>query len=830
MSKHGPRRPVIAIEGIDASGKSTLGSGLVARLASEGLHAESFGLFGNQNVSDAMNAYSDGGVRSSALWALGVNLSLRLSLDRAHQSEADIAIFDRHKWSALAKERVAGLTDALTADAYHDIPDPDLTIYLVFSAEDALARIRAARRGISWWEMNEAYLGGRDYCEARERFLRGEISEDERERSFVRARSAELFQYEAMLGQRSDTIRVDAAAPPQEVLATVWSELRGRGGATSFLPVLVPGGVVDGPKRATVEVSGAQSYVVPVGGELDEFNTAQYRRLYGTFNVREEPRFQPNLQVEITNVGSQVVENPRLVVNGRRDWQTMDALLKSVLPRGASDREKAFALHSFFARSDVQTHNHRTRPGPTVPCEDRAPSITGFGERGGPIRGINTYYASGCPQTSANLAIAARAAGLPARVVGFSPPGRGVDNHTATEIFYDGEYHLFDPEVRAFFLRDDNEAVASAEDLQRDPRLIMRTHLHGPAALTFEESFWYDTMYRSEGGVSAMPIDDWDEEIAWSLRPHESIIFCWSREGKFFYGDKEPRYDLPQAPARLSNSLVRYRIDLSRPSNLVDAVLAENVRATPAGMVLADSTFGGRMIVRVDCPFPIVDASATITAEGDRSALGLLVAQRDAPWEPVKLAPGDRGLVGQIGDALSTLRGEALRRYYVRLDVPPGHDAAVQELELSTHFQTTETALPSLGAGRNVVHYRDDSGGSARVRITHAWVESSAWPAPPPPCRPLEPVDGAVVAGAPQRLAWDLAGSMAGFHVQVSLDDRFVAPASPNLDRIAAGEVPEWPMPLGWLRPGVTYFWRVRTVSSEGVWSGWGPAWCFATS
>ena len=71
----------------------------------------------------------------------------------------------------------------------------------------------------------------------------------------------------------------------------------------------------------TEEVAeGRHTYTISMGGTLDEFNTFQYGR-------QVTCGFQPNISLKIENVGDSVVRGPRIIVNGRRDWYSIDRMM-----------------------------------------------------------------------------------------------------------------------------------------------------------------------------------------------------------------------------------------------------------------------------------------------------------------------------------------------------------------------------------------------------------------------------------------------------------------------------------------------------------------------
>ncbi len=74
--------------------------------------------------------------------------------------------------------------------------------------------------------------------------------------------------------------------------------------------------------------------------------------------------------------------------------------------------------------------------------------------------------------SATTCAVLARCAGLPARCVWMCPFDQ-YENHCVAEVFYDGRWHLLDPEARAFYLEADNRTLAGYESLHVERRLAI---------------------------------------------------------------------------------------------------------------------------------------------------------------------------------------------------------------------------------------------------------------------------------------------------------------------------------------------------------------------
>jgi hypothetical protein len=565
----------------------------------------------------------------------------------------------------------------------------------------------------------------------------------------------------------------------------------------------------------TVVLTGPGSYQIDVGGTLDHRNTVRHHLYFGQFHVRESPWFQPNISVTVANTGDTVVRAPRLVANGVGDWYDIDSLLTEVLAGADTDEQRALALFAFFARSDVQSHNNYMRCGPATPDRDRSPAANTFSDRANPVHAVTTWYASGCELSAVNMAIAARRAGLGSRVVMFSRPGAEfVGQHAAVEVFYDGGHHMFDPELRAYFLLRDNRTVASAAEVCADPDLVGRTHCLGPAGPDTEPGFWFDALYDSGTPLGVMPFDEWVDGVEYDLRPGERFEMRWSHQRRFHYGDKND-HDVPQSPWRLSNSCVALRVNGSVRATVAHLTAVDNLEVTPEGLRVVDNRYDGEVIVRMASPFPIVGGEIDLPDPAVRVAL----AQRDCPWRTIE--PAADGSVS-LDEALDHLRGRALREFHARLTVPASAPP-LPGFEVRALVQLADTALPALLAGPNTLSYRDRSTGDRRIEITHVWQELDH---PVPAAPEVSPVTATSADSVV--LSWSAVDGPIDHHIDhhvvIAHSPGDPVAVCPDLDRLTGSGEPSWRVPAGWLRCPGRYVWRVRAISTDevrGPWSAW---------
>ncbi|MFI4849361.1 MAG: transglutaminase family protein [Gimesia chilikensis] len=137
---------------------------------------------------------------------------------------------------------------------------------------------------------------------------------------------------------------------------------------------------------------------------------------------------------------------------GDPDLSSQQAMLASILKPGMTDEEKSMAIWKFLV--DWRYHFYPAEPGDEV--HD-------------PVKFLNVYGYGFCDDCASNFAVLARKAGVRSRTWGLS-------GHVVAEAFYDGKWHMFDPDHEVFY-RNDQGVIASVEELAQHPELITKTPL-----------------------------------------------------------------------------------------------------------------------------------------------------------------------------------------------------------------------------------------------------------------------------------------------------------------------------------------------------------------
>ena len=413
---------------------------------------------------------------------------------------------------------------------------------------------------------------------------------------------------------------------------------------------------------------------------------------------------------------------------------------------------------------------------------------------------FNVYGHNTCGNDSICLAGLWKTAGLkvaPARLVG----------HCVTQVFYDGAWHLFDGDMHSLYLLRDNETIAGEQDLVRDHDLIKRTHTQGilrPQGRAGDE--WESSIYVFEGEVTGDRNADRDSAMNMTLRPGEALVWRWGHtEPVKYFGSPEHKF-----VERICNGLWEYRPDFTQRD------VAEG-RRFGRGNRVGRRRLAGRggqdRRSRVDDPLPLCDCRRKARDRGDRRQVRDFVGWQDLGKRRQRsrrvFPAGGNGSL-RLSTALPARRRGAAAEPGDRERPADGAAFAARD-----------------GDRREPVHLlRRIAPASARVRITHEWVERSASAPPAPPAAPISPRDRGEAEGTDVVFEWQPAvdpdgDKIADYHFELSSRADMKWPLSMSFAKLIsrtsdAGSARFTLKAPGELNPDREYYWHVRAKDAQG--------------
>ena len=158
------------------------------------------------------------------------------------------------------------------------------------------------------------------------------------------------------------------------------------------------GGKESFKRYSTVITAGQKEYEISVNGTL-------------------QPK---NLELILENIGDEIIINPKITINGKWDWRTVESIVNEIIKcsDAKTDEEKAMAIWEFVR----DKRYHWQPPGDNI----RDPIIY-----------LNVYGYGFCGHTARIMDIFAKVAGLKSRYWALS-------GHLITEIFFNGKWHILD--------------------------------------------------------------------------------------------------------------------------------------------------------------------------------------------------------------------------------------------------------------------------------------------------------------------------------------------------------------------------------------------------
>ena len=596
-----------------------------------------------------------------------------------------------------------------------------------------------------------------------------------------------------------------------------------------------PGAVVGDPKKpyqdlpddkarshAEVVTQAEHVYQIQFRGTVDGRMT-RMPVAYGAY----AQGWQPNRSVMIENVGSSDVVNPRIVVNGKRNWRTLEDVVAEAVGDRTDSADRARAIWEYQRRN-------------------RFHACTWDRECNDVIKVLNVYGYTLCGNEAHLLNDLWKAAGLKVRK-GY-PIG-----HCVTEAFYDGAYHLLDGDEHIICLKRDNRSIASCAEIVRDHDLIKRTHAYGIGQRDGRQTDEFSaSLYSYQGERKG----DWGTNTTHTmdmrLRPGESIELRWDHRGKeYSAGTETPKGQKsvdgngtlirwgPVAYDKIQNGRLRYRPDLSKPVAQRGIHSSENSTFdTPAGVIRPkDKTKQAVVTWEMASPWVFVGgkATASITLGPGAQAEWQYSAGKDQ-WHSFDApkAPGSHELTAAL-DKIVSQRHNPTYRFQIRLLLEG--DAIAKSVSFDLDVQTSLLSLPELEVGVNQIRYADSTDGPREVQVTHRWMERTTWHPPEAPAEALAPKHGQAVSGSKVSFRWSPSTDPDGhkiadyrFELSEHADMRW--PLSPNFDKLISHTdsrgKPEWTVPyVGVLNPDTPYYWRVRAMDATGTWGPWSRTFSF---
>lgn len=231
----------------------------------------------------------------------------------------------------------------------------------------------------------------------------------------------------------------------------------------------------------------------------------------------------------IANEGRKTI-HPQVIINGQ-DWSTDKAMLsyafKNIDLKSASNQEKILAVFKFITDNNIHWH---------TPIYS-----TTYYFLNNPVRYLNVWGYGFCSDSSTVLIQLLTLAGYNARLI-------NLVDHIVAEVFYDGAWHMLDPDMEAYYLNSNGKIAAVVEiaeyHLLLDSPIWLREVSNDTKKLirNILEKAYSQPAQAYTPAERGMTSDDYRSELKFHLKRGEEIRYYYDFPGKFFwsYNDEPP--------------------------------------------------------------------------------------------------------------------------------------------------------------------------------------------------------------------------------------------------------------------------------------------------
>jgi transglutaminase superfamily protein len=248
--------------------------------------------------------------------------------------------------------------------------------------------------------------------------------------------------------------------------------------------------------------------------------------------------------IRISNIGKCQVRGIKLIRQGHFDYTGADIILKQILKKDFSKKEKALAIFNLVGKK----HGY----SPNIPPDEKEPHD--------PVKYFCVYGYGICDDHAKVLYNLSKKAGLKARL-------HALSGHVVTEIYYNERWHLFDADACKYYTMPGKNKILSVQEIADNPDIVIDQDGK-------ELKKWLKKVYSTTADNKAYenyPVRLGHKAI-FNLSENESVTFF--KKGKYgFYGDLQKE----KKPPRYSNAVFTKKI--SQPlKNIKNSSQKNNIR------------------------------------------------------------------------------------------------------------------------------------------------------------------------------------------------------------------------------------------------------------
>jgi len=358
------------------------------------------------------------------------------------------------------------------------------------------------------------------------------------------------------------------------------------------------------------------------------------------------------LRLQYTNLDEKSSVIPHLKHRGDPDLTSIESMLKSVIEPGMSDEQKCLAIWKLLI--DWRYHH--------IPAE-------GGAEIHDPVKFLNVYGYGFCDDSAATFSELTRAAGIKSRI-------HGLSGHVVGEAYYNGAWHMFDPDHEVVYRTKDGK-IASVADLEKQPRIITAT----PKDPIGSNSQYIANLYTStNNNVAYDPLTEISKPLHPVLGPGDQLVFDFTRH------DRIHRILYPNSalPPRFGNGTLLQERKTSK------MVQKKNDR-----------------LIEINWSYVILGGKLILPSDVDPSKMNVAISRNRKQWTPLKFTKTEDQQFASLNSWIDQ-QSSAVYDYWIRIHPAENNgeekiDAAkiCNRVTIQTDFQFAPLAHAPVRSGVN---------------------------------------------------------------------------------------------------------------------------------
>jgi len=343
---------------------------------------------------------------------------------------------------------------------------------------------------------------------------------------------------------------------------------------------------------------------------------------------------------------------------GAPDLTSQETMLASILKPGMQEEERALAIWKFL----IDWRYHFT------PAEQGD-------ELHDPVKFLNVYGYGFCDDCATNFAVLARKAGLQSRVWGLS-------GHVVAEAFYDGQWHMFDPDHEVIY-RNERAVIAGVEELAQHPELITKTP-QDPIGSTSQSIADLYTSTNDNRASERQPVIN-DTVLAPVLEPLDQVEFRFTNSK---YVHQKPSVDSAKPPVVGNGTLKR------------TSPFLQNLKQTGPH----------QRQWHLKWPYVFLKGTLSLKLNSTETLPSVFVSQDTKSWQKLDEVVNENNLLVSLDRWLQN-QPTAVYECFVRLENPDKTDPAhsIQQIDAEMIFQFAPRALAHMENRNNTFEMKLNS-------------------------------------------------------------------------------------------------------------------------